>query len=74
MRIVGTQNRSEIELDPQQAYRRGRLLDAMLRGAMPPVPRGVIRGTHADFERLDAQRQADIARVLNPAWRATTHC
>lgn len=66
MRIVGTQNRSEIEMDPQQAYRRGRALDAMLRGVAPPVARGVMRGTHADFERLDAQRQVQIARILNP--------
>ena len=66
MRIVGTQNRSEIEMDPQQAYRRGRALDAMLRGVAPPAARGVTRGTHVDFERLDAQRQVQIALISNP--------
>jgi hypothetical protein len=33
MRIVGRQDRSEIELDPVEAYRRGRALDAMLYAA-----------------------------------------
>lgn len=65
MRIVGTKNRSEIELDPQQAYRRGRALDAMLRGAVPPVARGVARGTAAEFKRLDALRERLTAGVLN---------
>ena len=41
MRIVGEQNRSEIELDPVAAYRRGCKLDAMLRAAMPTVLPGV---------------------------------
>ena len=64
MRIVGKQDRSEIELDPVQAYRRGRALDAMLRGAAPPVMRGVMRGTHEYFNRLDAERQTQTARAL----------
>lgn len=67
MRIVGKQNRSEIELDPVQAYRRGRALDDMLRAALSPVTRGVIRGTHEHFNRLDAARQIAAARKLNPA-------
>jgi hypothetical protein len=66
MRIVGTKNRSEIELDPQRAYRRGRVLDAMLRNAAPPIARGVTRATAAEFERLDALRQRQMARALNP--------
>jgi hypothetical protein len=67
MRIVGNRNRTEIELDPQQAYLRGRELDAMLRRAAPPVQRGCTRGSHAHFERLDLQRQVQMARVLNSA-------
>ena len=67
MRIVGEQDRSEIELDPVKAYRRGRELDGMLRGATPPVVRGVTRGTHEYFNRLDAERQVQIARALNAA-------
>ena len=64
MRIVGLQNRSEIELDPHQAYRRGRALDAVLRHAAPPIPRGVTRGSHEYFNRLDAERQKQAARAL----------
>ena len=65
MRIVGSQDRSEIELDPVKAYRRGLILDAMLRSAAPARVRGVTRGTHAYFNRLDAERQLQIARALN---------
>ena len=65
MRIVGEQNRSEIELDPVKAYRRGKALDAMLRSAAPPIVRGVTRGSHAYFNRLDAERQLQAARALN---------
>ena len=67
MRIVGTQNRSEIELDPVNAYRRGRALDALLRTALPPFKRGVTRGSHEFFNRADAERQTQIARALNAA-------
>jgi hypothetical protein len=65
MRIVGTQDRTEIELDAAEALRRGRRLDALLRGALAPVTRGVRRGTHAYFNRLDSARQALAARKLN---------
>ena len=67
MRIVGNQNRSEIELDPGKAYRRGRALDAMLRNAAPPIVRGVMRGAHEYFNRLDAERQTQAARAVNAA-------
>jgi hypothetical protein len=67
MRIVGEQDRSEIELDPVKAYRRGRALDGMLLAALPPVPRGVTRGTHEHFNRVDAARQVAAARKLNSA-------
>jgi len=67
MRVVGKQNRSEIELDPVKAYRRGRVLDAMLRSAEPPIKRGVTRGTHEYFNRLDEERQKQMARALNAA-------
>jgi hypothetical protein len=71
MRSVGEQNRSEIELDPVKAYRRGRALDAMLHGVAPPITRGVMRGTHEYFNRLDAERQTQAARALNAVPRAT---
>ena len=67
MRIVGKQDRSEIELDPVKAYQRGRALDAMLRSASLPLKRGVMRGTQEYFNRLDAERQTQIARTLNAA-------
>ena len=67
MRIVGRQDRSEIELDPVKAFRRARALDAMLHAALPPVPRGVTRGTHEYFNRVDAARQIAAARKLNGA-------
>jgi len=67
MRIVGKQNRSEIELDPAKAIQRGRAIDAMLRGAADPITRGVTRGTHEFFNRLDAERQTRAARKLNAA-------
>lgn len=65
MRIVGHQNRTEVELDPVEAYRRGRKLDAMLRTAVPKSSRGVQRGTPQMFERLDEARMLDAARKLN---------
>ena len=66
-RIVGTANRSEIVLDPVEAWHRGRVLDGMLAKASPPHPRGVFRGTHAYLESLDFERRLATARVLNPA-------
>ena len=66
MRIVGSRNRSEIELDPVEAYRRGARLDRMLRDSALPVQRGIQRGSHAYFQRLDQQRQAAVARRVNP--------
>jgi hypothetical protein len=53
---------SEIELDPVKAYHRGRVLDAMLRSALPPPKRGVYRGTFEAFERMDQDRMVEAAR------------
>ncbi len=65
MRIVGAKDRSEIELDPAKAHRRGLVVDAMLKSAAAKGARGVFRGTHAHFNRIDEARQALIARELN---------
>lgn len=72
MRIIGNQNRNEIELDPAIAYRRGRRLDLMLRAANPVRPSGVTRGTHAEFQRLDEARMIEMARRINgqPGFRS----
>lgn len=64
-RIVGTQDRSEFIFDPVAAWHRGRLLDRMLARAQAPRPRGVLRGTHAAFDRLDEARSVEAARRLN---------
>lgn len=68
MRVIGpNRGHTEFELDPVQAYRRGRALDAMLRAALPPPRRGVFRGSLADFARQDEARMREIARKLNGA-------
>ncbi len=68
MRVVGpNRNHTEFELDPVQAYRRGRALDAMLRAALPAPKRGVFRGSFADFAREDEARMRAAARKLNGA-------
>jgi hypothetical protein len=65
-RLAGASDRSEIILDPAEAWRRGRVLDRMLAQALPPHPRGVFRGTHADLEKLDIERALETAKRLNP--------
>ena len=65
MRVIGTRQRDEIELDPKLALERGRVLDAMLRAARPAVRCGVMRGTHAEFNRLDEDRMLEVARRIN---------
>ena len=65
MKIVGNQTRSEIELDPQKAWQRGKVLDAMLRGATTPHPRGVWRLTHTQMNQMDFERQLVQAAKIN---------
>lgn len=66
MRIVGPYiDRTEIELDPAEAYRRGRVLDAMLPSALPVLRRGIYRGTFEAFARMDEARMLQAARKLN---------
>ena len=65
MKAIGNLPRDEIVLDPLEALRRGRVLDLMLKGALPRVPRGVTRGTHAIFQAMDEQRMVNIAKKLN---------
>lgn len=67
MRVIGNSNRSNIEPDPVKAYHRGIKLDAMLRAAVPPIERGVTRGTHATFNRIDDSRRIRMARKINVA-------
>ena len=65
-RTVGQQQRTEFILDPAQALRRCRVLEAMLAQAMPAIPKGVIRAPHRILNQLDDARQLAIARRLNP--------
>jgi len=44
MRIVGGQNRSEIELDPVKAFRRACVLDAKLQAALGALLLRAVRG------------------------------
>jgi hypothetical protein len=64
-RIVGSKDRAEFVLDPVEAWHRGRVLDRMLAQTQPPHPRGVFRGTHAEFGRIDEARRIEAARRLN---------
>jgi hypothetical protein len=70
-KIVGTMDRTEFVLDSAEAWRRGRVLDRMLSAAAAPYPRGVIRATHAELNRIDDARAADIARRINSPERAS---
>jgi hypothetical protein len=65
-RTVGARDRSEWILDPAEALRRGRVLDAMLALARPPRPHRVTRATHSVMNQLDDALQLQAARLLNP--------
>jgi hypothetical protein len=66
-RTVGPRDRSEWILDPVEALRRGRVLDAMLASTRMRHPRGVTRAPHQAMNRLDDALQLQAARRLNPA-------
>ena len=65
MKFVGHLDRSEIELNPQEAWRRAMQLDAAFARWRPPCPRGVTRATHAEFQRRDEARMVEAARRVN---------
>lgn len=64
-RRVGSQERDEFIRDPVEAWRRGRVLDAMLASLPPVAPRGVRRARHEVFNSLDDALQLERARALN---------
>ena len=70
MRIVGERNRDEFVLDPVEAIRRGETLDKQMGILLLPYSRGVWRGTHAFFNRMDDERSAAIAERVKLAPRA----
>ena len=67
MRVVGSLDRNEFELDPVKAYRRARELDRILPHHVTAKERGVSRGSHAYFNQLDFERAVRVARLLNQA-------
>jgi len=66
MRIVGRTHAglNQPPATPQEAWRRGRVLDAML-PQMAPTLRGVWRLTHAQRNAMDDARMLEVARQLN---------
>lgn len=66
MRIVGnaTSGLNQPPATPEEAWRRGRVLDAMLPSTVTFV-RGVSRLTHAQRNAQDDARMLAIARALN---------
>lgn len=66
MRIVGNETRglNVAPVSPQDAWQRGRVLDAMLPSAVR-CAHGVSRMSHAQRNALDDARMLDIARALN---------
>ena len=64
MRVVGKLNRSEFELDPAEALRRGAEIDRKMKLMLPPHPRGVWRGTHEFFNRMDDERATAMAKIV----------
>ena len=66
MRIVGNQNieTEQARTTPQEAWARGRVLDAMLPNAVARLY-GVSRLTHAERNAQDDARMVDVARRLN---------
>jgi Zn-finger nucleic acid-binding protein len=67
MKIVGTKDRTEFELNPQKAWLRGMELDKLLRSSSLPHPRGVWRMTHQKMNEMDFERQLLQASKLNAA-------
>jgi hypothetical protein len=61
MRVVGRLNRSSFVLDPAEAFRRARELDAQLATARPPYPRGLFRGTPSALAAEDERRMRSAA-------------
>lgn len=69
MRLVGRPRTPSIEPDPATAFRRGRALDRSLASGLPPVARGITRGTHATLNAEQDARSARAARHVDAARR-----
>jgi hypothetical protein len=73
MRIVGTQNRSELELEPARALARALAWRATDNVGTLAHPHGVFRGTQSYFDAMDAERALAQARVLNGPFKAVVN-
>jgi hypothetical protein len=69
MRIVGNKNRDEFASSPEEALRRGALIDSQMALMRLPHPRGVWRGTHAFFNAMDDSRAVALAQRVAEAPR-----
>ena len=72
MRIVGNKSSrlGQLPATPDEAWLRGRALDAMLAPKAQHVP-SVLRLTHAQRNALDEARMVDIARRFAAGWQST---
>jgi len=61
VRVVGKLDRSPYVLDPLEALRMGRRVDAQLSSASVPRVRGVVRARHEVLNEMDARRQLKAA-------------
>ena len=67
MKIVGKQNHSEFELNPQLAWQRGKVLDAMLSTALVPHPKRRLAADAFANERHGSQAQPGTGRYYQQA-------
>ena len=65
MKVIGKKQRSEFVFDRQEAWRRALAVDAQLLPLIPAHPRGVFRMSHSEFNRMDDDRMAAVARRIN---------
>ena len=65
MRLIGKNNHNEFERDPQLAWQRGKVLDAMLATALVPHLTGVWRLSHSQMNAMDLKRQFAQAATVN---------
>jgi hypothetical protein len=74
MRIVGnrTQGLNVAPLTPQEAWERGRVLDAMLPNPLR-YAKGISRMTHVQRNAQDDARMVEVARVLNAPNAESAH-
>ena len=61
VRVVGDFDRSPYIVDPAEALRAGRRVDALLSRSSMPHPRGVFLAKHEALNEMDDRRQLNAA-------------